>query len=156
MSDDLPDDVLGLVEERIEQRLGLPVGALQSEIATAARPDEGLVEIVREYTELAAAEVAVEELSDELLDLLMATPGEFNDQHMQAAQALNNAVTHRDARLSTLLHAVEQQVPTPARQAPAAVHARSRQATAARPVTTSGAATVPAALAVPTASARRR
>ncbi|MGX1759886.1 hypothetical protein ACWIG5_23765 [Streptomyces lydicus] len=155
--DPVPDDVVSMVEEHIEKRLGRPFSALHDEAAAEKTPDPATVRVVREHTELAAAEKALEAREDELFALIVATPGVFTDEHLAAAQAVNNAVTYRDARVATVLHSVllhPLDSQAPARTAQAAAKARSQTAASTRSTSTS--ATTPAAAASPGPSARRR
>ncbi|WP_406220750.1 hypothetical protein [Streptomyces decoyicus] len=153
----LSDDLMSVVDEHIEQRLGRPISALRDEAATAVTPDPETVRVVREYTELAAAEKAVEAREEELFALIVASPGVFTDEHLAAAQAVNNAVTYRDARVATVLHAVllhPLDPQAPARSAQAAAKARPHQATSTRSTSTSP--TTPSAATPTGPSARRR
>ncbi|MFF4285644.1 hypothetical protein ACFY0R_09990 [Streptomyces sp. NPDC001633] len=155
--DPSPDDVVSVLEEHIEQRLGRPISALRDEAATAKTPDPATVRVVREYTELAAAEKALEAREDELFALIVASPGVFTDEHMAAAQAVNNALTYRDARVATVVHSVllhPLDPQAPARTAQAAAKARPHQATSTRSTSTSP--TTPAAAAPTGSSSRRR
>ncbi|MGW2404076.1 hypothetical protein ACWCXK_06060 [Streptomyces sp. NPDC001739] len=155
--EDMPDDLMGVVEEHIEQRLGRPVSALRDEVATAKTPHAATARVVREYTELALADEAVVAREDELFDLIVASAGVFGDEHLAAAQAVNNAVTYRDARVATVVHAVlaySLNRQAPGHTSPAAVKARPHQTTAA-PSTLASPPT-PAAAAPTAPSARRR
>ncbi|MFF9785071.1 hypothetical protein [Streptomyces nigrescens] len=155
--DPLPDDVVSVVEEHIEQRLGRPISALRDEAVTSNAPDPETVRVVREYTELAAAEKALETREEELFALIIASPGVFTDEHLAAAQAVNNAVNYRDARVATVVHAVllhPLDSKAPARTAQAAAKARPHQATSTRSTSTSP--TTPSAATPTGPSARRR
>ncbi|MGW5442801.1 hypothetical protein [Streptomyces asiaticus] len=97
ISDD-PEDVVGLLTERIEARFAMDMDQLKAAVAAAPAANPDATDVVRWHGLLVEAQSVLDRAEDDLLAALETQPSEVDDPTMGLAHRVNAAVTARDGR----------------------------------------------------------
>ncbi|WP_165983969.1 WecB/TagA/CpsF family glycosyltransferase [Streptomyces sp. YIM 98790] len=98
------EDVLETVAQLIEEHFGRPLPELQHTVSRVPGTNPRAVQAVHGFHLLAGAQGVLERAENHLLEILGTEPGVLDEQQMQAAQQVNDAVAARDARVLAVLH----------------------------------------------------
>ncbi|MFE4546687.1 hypothetical protein [Streptomyces sp. NPDC056785] len=93
-----PENVVGVLTERIEAHFGMDLDQLKAAVAGAPTTHPDATDVVRWHGLLVEAQSVLERAEDDLLGALETQPSEVDDPTMDLAHRVNAAVTTRDGR----------------------------------------------------------
>ncbi|MFE0680567.1 hypothetical protein ACFW17_07155 [Streptomyces sp. NPDC058961] len=93
-----PEDVVGVLTERIEARFGMAMAQLTVAVTSAPTAHPEATDVVKWHGMLVASQQALDQAEDDLLAALDTQPREIDDPTMGLAHRVNDAVTARDGR----------------------------------------------------------
>lgn len=95
---DESDDVMGVIDARVQARYQMPVAELRRKVAADPHEDAEATNVVHWYGMLVRAQAVVERAEDALVEALGTRPGVLDDPVMALAHQVNAAVGARDDR----------------------------------------------------------
>ncbi|MEU0204335.1 MULTISPECIES: hypothetical protein [unclassified Streptomyces] len=95
---DAPEDVVGVLTERIEARFAMDMDQLKAAVGVAPTANPDAADVVKWHGLLVEAQSVLDRAEDDLLGALETQPSEVDDPTMGLAHRVNAAVTARDGR----------------------------------------------------------
>ncbi|MFK0136657.1 hypothetical protein [Streptomyces murinus] len=99
---DVSGDVVDVLTEQIEARFGLNIEQLKAAVAAAPAANSEATELVRWHGLLLGAQAALEHAENALVTALETQPSEVDDPTMALAHRVDEALTVRDGRATSV------------------------------------------------------